>query len=397
MRPGGAARLLLCPLVSAAAHIVLLTNPGKLLSTVPALWETDPPAQLPKKISRKKILEEDPYEALDRFLVEIEARRSNYDRFAEAFIVFWMWVVLIAMGAYSISYFSGNEDDHWTYALVRGWRYFAMPMIRLLQRLGIFEAAAYAFALAVSAQGWRCHPKDPDVGVRTSLVGGVAFLPCWIFSVLAHGDKCGIRRKQSLLLPMVAMGSQLHMTVLGCLAIVHDSQSIGFLAVLQAYVAIASSLGWVDDVSESEAFGSAKLLHCTLASATLMAGMPVLTPWLPLGPFAAGLSLFGHTAYFVAVLLMASRWYPSSRGYMGRQMFFFVSLAGAILLGRGKNLQGMQPAGYAFTVLYLVEKELETRWDHWTVKCIIVFFLLHHLYSRSNYVMSMLEPVGPFQ
>lgn len=334
---------------------------------------------------------------MDRFLTEIEAKRSNYDRFAEAFLVFCMWAVLISIFAYAVSFFCGNEEDHWTFALVRCWHYFAMPMIRLLHRHGILEVAAYALALAASAQGCRCHPKDPDLGVRTSLVGGIAFAACWIFSALVHADTCGDSPGRWLLLPMVAIGSHLHMAVLGCLAMVHDSHCIGFLAVLQAYIAIASSLGWLDDASESEAFGSAKLLHCTLASATLMAGVPLLAPRLPLGPFAAGLSLFGHTAYLVAVLLMASKWYPSSRSYVGRQMFFFASLAGAILLGRGKSLHGLQPAAYSFTVLFLVEKELENRWDHWTIKCIIVLFLLHHLYSHSNYVISMLEPVGPFQ
>jgi len=396
MRPWGTARLLLCPLVSVAAHMVLLTNPGQLLAVVPALWETGVPAPAPKanrKTNKQQILDE----AMERFLTEIEARRSNYDRFLEAFIVLCMWAVLLSIFAYAISFFCGNQDDHWTYALVRSWRYFAMPIIRLFHRLGILEAAVYGLALAASAQGWRCHPKDPDLGVRTSLIGGVAFAACWMFSALAHADKCGDSPGQRLLLPMVAMGSHLHMAVLGCLAIVHDSHCIGFLAVLQAYVAVASGLGWLDDASESEAFGSAKLLHCTLASATLMAVGPVLTRRLPLGPFAAGLSLFGHTAYLVAVLLMASKWYPSSCSYVGRQMLFFASLVGATLLGRGKNLRGLQPAAYTFTVLFLVEKELETRWDHWTIKCIIVFFLLQHLYSNSTYVIGMLEPVGPFQ
>lgn len=319
MRPGGTARLLLCPLVSVAAHIVLLTNPGHLLAMVPALWETGAPAPSPQPKTDQQRFDE----AVDRFLTEIEAKRSNYDRFAEAFLVFCMWAVLISIFAYAVSFFCGNEEDHWTFALVRCWHYFAMPMIRLLHRHGILEVAAYALALAASAQGCRCHPKDPDLGVRTSLVGGIAFAACWIFSALVHADTCGDSPGRWLLLPMVAIGSHLHMAVLGCLAMVHDSHCIGFLAVLQAYIAIASSLGWLDDASESEAFGSAKLLHCTLASATLMAGVPLLAPRLPLGPFAAGLSLFGHTAYLVAVLLMASKWYPSSRSYVGRQMFFF--------------------------------------------------------------------------
>mmetsp|Transcript_124909 Transcript_124909/g.249410 ORF Transcript_124909/g.249410 Transcript_124909/m.249410 type:complete len:402 (+) Transcript_124909:111-1316(+) len=395
MRPLGTARLLLCPLVCVAAHIILLTDPGQLLAHVPALWETGVPTPAPRqnhKADRKYTMDVDA--VMERFLTEIEARRSNFDRIAEALLVFCMWAVLIAILAYCVSYFCGNEDDHWTFALVRAGRYFVMPTIRLLHRLGILEAAAYAFALVVSAQGWRCHPTEPDLGVKTSLVGGAAFAPCWIFSVLVHAEKCG---DSGLFLPMVAMGSQLHMVVLGCLAIAHGSQSIGFLAVLQAYVAIASGLGWLDDLSESEAFGSAKLFHCTLASATLLAGVPLLTHRLPLGPFAHGLSLFGHTAYFVAVLLIASRWYPSSKGflgsYVGRQMLFFMSLVGAFLLGRGKNMRGLQPTAYVFTVLFLVEKELETKWNHWAMKCIIVFFMLHHLYSNSTYVMGMFEPL----
>jgi len=398
MRPGGTARLLLCPLASVAAHIALMTNPGQLLANVPALWETDAPTPAPRP-NLNHIMDESErmHEMMERFLTEIEARRSNYDRVAEALLVFCMWAVLISIMAYTISYFCGNEDAHWTYALVRSWRYFVVPTIRRLHRFGVLEAAAYALALAASAQGWRCRPKEPDLGVRTSLIGGVAFAPCWIFSALAHAGKCGDSPKQPLLLPMVAIGSHLHMVVLGCLAILHENESIGFLAVLQAYVAIASGLGWLDDASESEAFGSSKLLHCALASATLVAGGPVLASRLPLGLFAAGLALFGHTAYFVAVLLLASRWYSNTHNYAGRQMLFFVSLVGAFLLGRAENMRGMQSAAYVFTVLFLVEKEIEFRSDHWAIKCIIVFFLLHHLYSNSLYVMSMLTPVGPFK
>jgi len=385
MRPERLARWLCCPVVSVAAHWCLFADRRHLLAALPQLWTTEP-----SSAGRRSDSEQTPEDLLADFMQELDARRTTYDRVAGFAIVVVLWGGLAAMVAPPVLYLAGPLASQ----ACRAWRQVLLPLCGWLHRWGAFEAAAYALALSLSGQGCRYPPGAADAGALTALAGGLAFMPCWAYSTWLHAE-AGTEQR-SMLFAAGALGALLEALALAPLALVHKSSLTGFLAISALYGSLAAALHGLGSPRSAGGFDPGSGAHCCAAAsvllvfgAMLLRGFGCMPDWQP---FIAGLAVFGHCGYLGAVLAVASKWRSKWDTYIMRQVFAVLSLLAAWLGGRFLAAPALTCASYLFTLLFVLEKELENKFDHVTLKVLAAYLVLQHLYSIREYLLSIVEP-----
>lgn len=197
----------------------------------------------------------------------------------------------------------------------------------------------------------------------------------------------------------VALGGQLQAAALAPLAVAVRSRALGFLAVAAAHGALAAAPPCLTGGLQRAkgGFDPGSGLHCcAVASATVALGSAALRAFTgaPLEVFTGGLAVFGHGGYLAAVLAMASAWRSNWETYVPRQLLAVLSLLAAFLWGWLFAVPALTCASYTFAVLFILEKELENRWDHRGLKVLAAYALLQHLYNNRQYIASMLDPAN---
>jgi len=193
--------------------------------------------------------------------------------------------------------------------------------------------------------------------------------------------------------------------VLVPLAVIHASRLVGFLAVLAIYgalgfVFLAFGMGFLIG------FNGANALHrCVVASVILMVGLTALRvsgldPSY-VRPFALGGMCLGNIMYFLAVLILSSKWHGDRDTYVLRQAAMLVSLIAAILLGSVYAIPAMTNTACTFLVLWLMEKELEVDWASCTVvvaffNFVALFLASLWLHQHPQYILSMFDSSGMY-
>jgi len=245
-----------------------------------------------------------------------------------------------------------------------------VPTLRRLHELGVFELIAYELAILLSVEGAR-YPTGSDAGINVSLLGGLLFLPCWAYSTGLHMSSSGGNKDKFLVLSHVMVAS-----ILVPLAVIHQSQLIGFLAVLAVYgslgfIFLAFGFGFLIGFDSKDA-----LLRCVAASVVLIVGfgsmrVAGLSPtWLR--PFAVGAMCLGNVMYFLGMLIATSCIRRHEGHYYAWQGAMVASLAAALLVGCVFAIPAMTNTACTFLVLWLLEKQLEINWNHWAI--VVIFF-----------------------
>merc|ERR1711879_918090 len=103
------------------------------------------------------------------------------------------------------------------------------PAALFMHNMGIFEAAGYFGALALSVQGSRYSASQADAGIMVALSGAALFMPLWFYSTKLHTFGSGDHRAFMRLTCLLVDG------VLVPLAILHGSRLMGAFAVFAVY------------------------------------------------------------------------------------------------------------------------------------------------------------------
>lgn len=444
MPPKRIARWLLCPLLFVLGLWTLLLQPG-LFAAFPSLWSTGgkglqevlPPhpksrvqtfelgwhaaryeehcsgrapsssercaetlrlageaVQWPEPLSEAQLL------GVKALLADLDAQRSVVDRTLGLLsFVNIIWLVSIVGILATVGPFVAYIFGPFLISIVgRLFNQVILPTIKALHRWGVLEAAAYTVAFAFSVQGSRYSEGQAGAALNVALTGGLAFVPCWVYSTTLHVESSGGHTDEFC----VITGTLLMLT-LTPLASMHSSRLIGFLAVLSLYGALgffvaAFPFGYMVGFSGEDA-----LQRCLLASVMLIIGFAGLrmagidAPKLQ--PFAAGAMCLGNVMYFLALLIQSSRW-RHSRTYWQWQTGMACSLLAALFVGNVYALPSMANTATTFMLLYFFQKQIEVKWD--SGFAIVVFFcnfvglyyLAHYLHTHPEHIASMFDARG---
>mmetsp|Transcript_41468 Transcript_41468/g.72829 ORF Transcript_41468/g.72829 Transcript_41468/m.72829 type:complete len:449 (-) Transcript_41468:92-1438(-) len=440
-------RWLACPVAYILAHWCLLAYPEFVTTRYPALWKTGgkgvdevlpphPKTQLQafelghtlgiyEKIGCNTTASRQPRECADllqraadvvkvsepltaaqmarmrQLLVELDAQKSIVDRVAGFFSfvnVIWMISIIGVLATIGpcIAYLVGPFLLRCMESL---YRHVLRPVAIFLHSWGVFEVAAYTLAFAFSAQGCRYSMAQAQPAMMVALTGGLAFMPCWMYSTGLHVTGSGSKDKFFML------SCGLLVLELVPLALIHKSSLIGFLAVLALYgclgfVFAAFGFGFLIGFDSRNA-----VLRCVLASVCLVLGF---TSCRILGldpayiqPFALGAMCLGNNMYFLAMLILTSEWRCTTREYVWRQSAMIASLLLALFVGFVYVIPAMSNTATTFMVLWLMEKELEIRWGGFGIVIIFLnfvalYFAALYLHTHPEHIVAMFDAKGLF-
>ena len=211
-----------------------------------------------------------------------------------------------------------------------------------LHRHGVFEVVAYYFAFALATQSRRLPPSQADVASYLALTSGLALIPCWSYSSYLWGR-----------LVISDSESQSHVASTFCmllaatlmpLALLHRSdqaQVTGFFTIVAAYCGLGFIMGNACGIFFVGFRSRAAGLRCIFASALVLAVFssvrlagPEYEPLLK--PFAIGAMTMGSTMFFLALLILCSKWHDgdtSSAVYVLWNVGMLAALALALALG----------------------------------------------------------------
>jgi len=336
------------------------------------------------------------------FIAELDAQQSTVDRVVGFFsFVNVVWLVsivgLLATLGPCLAYLCGP-------VLLRCAKWLTtevlQPVALALHRWGVWEAAAYLLAFLFSAQSCQYPAAQADAAIMVALTGSLAFAPCWMYSTSCHTTGSGDKEKFLLLSYALAAG------VFAPLALLHDSQLLGFLTVLSAY----GSLGFVFfafGFGFAVGFDGRDALHrCAAASLALIAGFAGLrilgvNPAV-LQPFGTAVMVLGNVMYFLALLIVSSGWRSQSAPYAVRQCAMLGSLLAAILVGSVFAMPSMTNTATTFLVLWLMEKQLEVDWRPGMgmvvtfLNFVFLYFAAHYLHTHPEHVVSLFDARGVY-
>lgn len=334
------------------------------------------------------------------FLAELDAQKSPADRvmgFFSFINIIWLIAVLGIVGTVGpcVAYLLGPVLLMCGRALVN---VVLVPLATFMHDKGIIEAIAYLLSLVVAAQGLRYPSAQAEAGMMVGFTGGLFIIPCWGYSTALHVKTRGGDQNAFIMLSNALIAA-----VLVPLAIMHDSRLIGFGAVLAVYGALgfmfsAFGMGFVIG------FDSKAGLHrCLAASVFLVVAFVALrvlgvNPAF-LRPFATGAMCLGNVMYFLAMLILSSKFHRGD--YKVRNGLMLGSLLAALLVGSVYALPSMSNTACVFLVLWIMEKEFEVDWGGIGIVILFVnfvamYFAAHYLHTHPELVTSMFDPEGLF-
>ena len=121
-------------------------------------------------------------------------------------------------------------------------------------------------------------------------------------------------------------------------------------------------------------------------------------PDATLAPFAFGARVLGNIGYFLALLILSSKW-RSDGNYVIMNTVMLVSLIAAAFVGSVVALPSYTNTASTFFVLWVMEKEMEIKWGSgWIavlfVNFVALYFLAHHLHIHPEIITSLFDPLA---
>ena len=264
-----------------------------------------------------------------------------------------------------------------------------------MHQIGVFEVAAYALSFLFSAQSCRYPVQHAAAAALVGLTGAMGFLPCWSYSTALWATKTPGREEQF----MALTGSLLALALMP-LAVVHTSSLIGFFAVVAVYTACGFIMGPCLGGFYIGFRSLDVLWRCLYLSAGFVVIFAALrsngVPDATLAPFAFGARVLGNIGYFLALLILSSKW-RSDGNYVIMNTVMLVSLIAAAFVGSVVALPSYTNTAATFFVLWVMEKEMEIKWGSgWIavlfVNFVALYFLAHHLHIHPEIITSLFDP-----
>mmetsp|Transcript_50008 Transcript_50008/g.129087 ORF Transcript_50008/g.129087 Transcript_50008/m.129087 type:complete len:147 (+) Transcript_50008:264-704(+) len=109
-----------------------------------------------------------------------------------------------------------------------------------------------------------------------------------------------------------------------------------------------------------------------------------------LRPFVGGFALCGHIAFLTSLLVLSSSW-RKAKNYSVRQAPVLLCLLAYLGTGVWCGVPALKGTGTVFTILWLLQKELEFD-ANFGVKLLAGYFLLQYLYSNGGALEDMFDP-----
>lgn len=117
-----------------------------------------------------------------------------------------------------------------------------------------------------------------------------------------------------------------------------------------------------------------------------------------LAPFALGARVLGNIGYFLALLMLSSKWRRNGKEYGITNALMLASLIAAAFVGSVFALPSYTNTASTFFVLWVMEKELEANWGSGAIAVLFVnfvalYFLAHHLHTHPESITSLFDPM----
>lgn len=228
------------------------------------------------------------------------------------------------------------------------------------------EELGYSGLILMLIQSYHLHK---DVGLYLAFTSVIGFYAQWMYSLSIHTEK-----KSTELGKLIVFGAMLYPTVL--LTLSYTSQLLGFISVviLYAYLGfsvVATGLTYYIGFKNENA-----LNQCVGASLIMLPlYMMFVNTKTDLKYFHYGFYVFGFVAYFLGLLIKASKFnstYNSKEDYGLNQIIMMVSLGSSLYTSTLLNISVLYNVVVTFSFMYGLEKFVE--FDVWKNNGIVLMF-----------------------
>jgi hypothetical protein len=278
-----------------------------------------------------------------------------------------------------------------TLVLVRIFTDVIIPTLQALKPA--YEYIFYGICFLVIADSSRFSSEFSHF---IALSGLAMLIPCMIYSGHLHPIPKNFGDENVFVLANIFLAINIVP-----IAILHNSQLVGFMAVAAFYTAMGFNTGY-DRLCYSIGFGSKDIMiRVVLTSFTILTAFTTskavgfTSDYL--SPFTMGISTAGSIAYFLGMLIMSSAFYQSKDFlYWQFQVMMIVSLVSAVGFGSTLGMNGMTNTGITFSVLYAISKPSEIPGalkNYVTVYLLLVsvclYFISMYLHTHPGFIVSM--------
>lgn len=270
-----------------------------------------------------------------------------------------------------------------------------------------YEIIVYGTALVVITQA---QFYDVSISWLVSFTGCILAIVGFAVSTVLHVDSRGGREEDFC----VILGTYL-MFVFGIVALIHPvtSSFIGFFACVGlvtalGFTVIPIGLGYIIGFQSRDAtqrFAVTSFLILNISIAFNIFSPPQYR--FILAPFKFGLFTLCGTGYFIATLIMCSRYYYSSCYYrdnntefFAAQFMYLVPLVAFFSAGIVGNIPALSNAAGVFFVLYFIEKYIEFARYMQSAGWLFIFmggcqmvFIAFYLRTHTEVLMSLVNVV----
>lgn len=186
------------------------------------------------------------------------------------------------------------------------------------------------------------------------------------------------------------------------LAVTHDSQLMGYLAVMSFYTMIGFSvmcfglcwmIGFHNDDALFRAIATGLIIQpfVILLEITLTP-QSILLPYLH--PFLNPLIVFGHIVYYLALLIFVASSY-TNKYYGFSQMLMIGSLLVSLVLGFYFTIPGLVNVAIVYAIIYAVEKSVEFTHES-SLFIVIVFAIFAGIYFTALHLSANPQIIQTF-
>jgi len=272
-----------------------------------------------------------------------------------------------------------------------------------MHKAGVFELLAYAVTFLLSVQSCRYPVQLTSAAILVALSGALGVVPCWAYSTALWAEKSSCKEEE-----FATLSSALLAFSLAPLALLHGSSLIGFFTVAAVYAACGFVMGPFLGGFYIGFRSLDAVWRCLLVSAALILTFVALRIGHMVGPraapFAMGAMTLGNVGYFLALLIVSSRWrspHKNGLSYGMSNALMLLSIIAAALVGSVFAIPSCVNTASTFFVLWVMEKQLEAKWGPEAIvvvfcNFVMLYFLAHHLHTHPEIIASLFDPTGVY-
>jgi len=268
---------------------------------------------------------------------------------------------------------------------------YLIPVLKLIPK-SVYEILIYLMCFAFIIGGkW----LTPAVNEFIALPGCLGLIGALGFTNFLHGEalkKVYFKADNQPRFNPYYLNSLVLFFCWFIIAILYQSELIGFLAVIALEVSLGFSvvvlpLCYFIGFRERDVIPRA--MSASLFLLIIYVGLKITETELPyVGIFSSGVLFVGSFVYYLGCLIISNKWYNQAleqNRYLSMQILTIVSGILALYIGSVWQILLLQRIGGTFFVLYLIDKYLELPWKkEWLAWATLGFAII--LYSLALFV-----------